>query len=173
MIFYFSATGNSKYVAQRLAGATGERLVFLRDAVRSRAYHYDLGRQERLGFVVPTYFFGLPSILTFFLKKLALNGYEDQYIYLVLTCGSTTAGAGSQMRKLLKEKGLALTYDDALVDYLVRKSYSAAYGARTLRRTIQKDVEDTLASEIIRSYDHPITQIAATAEADKVAIRTL
>ena len=50
MIFYFSATGNSKYVAQRLAGATGERLVFLRDAVRSRAYHYDLGRQERLGF---------------------------------------------------------------------------------------------------------------------------
>ena len=109
MIFYFSATGNSKYVAQRLAGATGERLVFLRDAVRSRAYHYDLSRQERLGFVVPTYFFGLPSILTFFLKKLALNGYEDQYIYLVLTCGSTTAGAGSQMRKLLKEKGLTLS----------------------------------------------------------------
>ena len=78
-----------------------------------------------------------------------------------------------ELKASLKEKGLALTYDDALVDYLVRKSYSAAYGARTLRRTIQKDVEDTLASEIIRSYDHPITQIAATAEADKVAIRTL
>ena len=78
-----------------------------------------------------------------------------------------------ELKASLKEKGLALTYDDALVDYLVRKSYSAAYGARNLRRTIQKDVEDTLASEIIRSYDHPITQIAATAEADKVAIRTL
>ena len=78
-----------------------------------------------------------------------------------------------ELKSSLKEKGLTLTYDDALVDYLVRKSYSAAYGARTLRRTIQKDVEDTLASEIIRSYDHPITQIAATAEADKVAIRTL
>ena len=78
-----------------------------------------------------------------------------------------------ELKSSLKEKGLTLTYDDALLDYLVKKSYSAAYGARTLRRTIQKDVEDTLASEIIRSYDHPITQIAATAEADKVAIRTL
>ena len=56
------------------------------------------GGQRAGGFVVPTYFFGLPSILNFFLKKLALNGYEDQYIYLVLTCGSTTAGAGDQMR---------------------------------------------------------------------------
>lgn len=109
MIFYFSATGNSKYVAQRIAGATGERLVFLRDAVRSRAYHYDLGREERVGFVAPTYFYGLPSILTFFLKKLCLNGYQDQYVYLVLTCGSSTGGAAEQACKLLKEKGISLS----------------------------------------------------------------
>jgi len=109
MIFYFSATGNSKYVAQRIADATGERLIFLRDAVRSRSYSYDLGRDERVGFVAPTYFFGLPSILTFFLQKLRLNGYKDQYIYLVLTCGNSTGSAAEQAVKLLKRKGLPLS----------------------------------------------------------------
>ena len=78
-----------------------------------------------------------------------------------------------ELKASLKEKGLALTYDDALVDYLVRKSYSAAYGARTLRRTIQKEVEDELATRIIDSYDNPITQIKATAENEKVALYTL
>ena len=78
-----------------------------------------------------------------------------------------------ELKASLKEKGLALTYDDALVDYLVRKSYSAAYGARNLRRTIQKEVEDELATRIIDSYDNPITQIKATAENEKVALYTL
>ena len=73
----------------------------------------------------------------------------------------------------LKEKGLTFTYDDELVKYLVGKSYSAAYGARNLRRTIQKEVEDTLASRIIDSYDNPITHIQATAEEDQVVLRTL
>ncbi len=78
-----------------------------------------------------------------------------------------------ELRDSLKEKGLSFTYDDPLVEYLVKQSYSAAYGARNLRRTIQKEVEDELASAIINSYDHPITQIAATAEDGKVALRTL
>ena len=78
-----------------------------------------------------------------------------------------------ELRDSLKEKGLTFTYDDALVSYLVKKSYSATYGARNLRRTIQKEVEDLLASAIINSYDHPITQISATAEDDKVVLHTL
>ena len=78
-----------------------------------------------------------------------------------------------ELKDSLKEKGLTFTYDDALVSYLVKKSYSATYGARNLRRTIQKEVEDLLASAIINSYDHPITQISATAEDDKVVLHTL
>ena len=79
----------------------------------------------------------------------------------------------NELKDSLKEKGLTFTYDDALVSYLVKKSYSATYGARNLRRTIQKEVEDLLASAIINSYDHPITQISATAEDDKVVLHTL
>jgi len=78
-----------------------------------------------------------------------------------------------ELQNSLKDKGFTFNYDDAIVDYLVKKSYSAAYGARNLRRTIQKEVEDELASRIIDSYDNPITQIKATAENEKVELYTL
>ena len=78
-----------------------------------------------------------------------------------------------ELKGSLKEKGLTFTYDDALVSYLVKKSYSATYGARNLRRAIQKEEEDLLASAIINSYEHAITQIDATAEEDKVVLHTL
>ena len=78
-----------------------------------------------------------------------------------------------ELKDSLKEKGFTFTYDDALVELLVKKSYSMAYGARNLRRTIQKDLEDVLATRIINSYDSPITQIRATAEDGQVVIHTL
>ncbi len=78
-----------------------------------------------------------------------------------------------ELKDSMKEKGLTFSYDDALVDYLVKKSYSATYGARNLRRTIQKEVEDSMALAIINSYDRPITQLCATAQDDKVTLQTL
>jgi ATP-dependent Clp protease ATP-binding subunit ClpA len=73
----------------------------------------------------------------------------------------------------LREKGITFTYDDALVAHLIHKSYSRTYGARNLRRTIQKELEDTMATKIIDSYDHPITQIKATVENDEVKLYCL
>lgn len=109
MIFYFSATGNSKYAAQRIADATGDRLISLSDAVRGRNYRYDVSRDERIGFVFPVYYWGMPSILDFFVEKLRLEGCRDQYIYVVLTCGQTTGNTADQLGKLLKKKGLTLS----------------------------------------------------------------
>ncbi|MBR4211272.1 MAG: ATP-dependent Clp protease ATP-binding subunit, partial [Oscillibacter sp.] len=76
----------------------------------------------------------------------------------------------NELRDSLREKAITFTYDDALVGYLTKKSYSRTYGARNLRRTIQRDLEDELASRIIDSYDHPISQVRATAEGDAVEI---
>ncbi len=70
----------------------------------------------------------------------------------------------------MKEKGIAFTYDDKLVDYLTHKSYSAAYGARNLRRLIQRELEDAIALEIINHYEHPISALAATAEGEKIVL---
>ena len=78
-----------------------------------------------------------------------------------------------ELKASLQEKGLTFIYDDALVEHLVKESYSATYGARNLRRTIQKEVEDVLANAIINSYDHPVTQLSATAEEGKVVLHTL
>ena len=78
-----------------------------------------------------------------------------------------------ELRDSLKEKGYTFHYDDALVELLVKKSYSAVYGARNLRRTIQKELEDQMAVRIIDSYDNPITQIKATAEDGEVKLYTL
>ena len=76
----------------------------------------------------------------------------------------------NELRDSLREKGITFDYDDALVAYLTKKSYSRTYGARNLRRTIQKDLEDELASRIIDSYDHPISQVKATAAGDAIEI---
>ena len=73
----------------------------------------------------------------------------------------------------LKDKAIAFTYDDALVTFLTKKSYSRTYGARNLRRTIQKELEDPMATKIIDSYEHPITQVKATAEDEAVKLYTL
>ena len=78
-----------------------------------------------------------------------------------------------ELKDSMREKGLTLSYDDALVKYLVKKSYSAAYGARNLRRTIQREVEDQLALTIINSFDNPVTQLFVTAEEEKVVIHGL
>jgi len=73
----------------------------------------------------------------------------------------------------LKEKGVTLTYDDGLLAYLTHKSYSLTYGARNLRRTIQKELEDPMAAQMIDSYEHPVSQIQATVENEQVKIYTL
>ena len=111
-----------------------------------------------------------------FLRPEFINRVDEIVYFIKLTEENFKPIARLMLDELtasLKEKGLQFAYDDALVDYLVGKSYSATYGARNLRRTIQKEVEDSLASAIIDSYDHPITQIAATAEDGKVVLRTL
>ena len=78
-----------------------------------------------------------------------------------------------ELCKSLSDKGYTFHYDDALVDYLVEKSYSMTYGARNLRRLIQKELEDPMAARIIDSFENPITQISATAADGAVQLYTL
>ena len=78
-----------------------------------------------------------------------------------------------ELKDSLADKGFGFMYDDGVVDVLVRKSYSAAYGARNLRRCIQKELEDPMAVRIIESFDHPITHIRAAAAHGKVVLETL
>ena len=111
-----------------------------------------------------------------FLRPEFINRVDEIVYFHQLTEENFRGIAGIMLEELktaLEEKGYHFTYDDALVDYLGKKSYSAAYGARNLRRCIQKDVEDPMAARIIESYETPITQIKATAEDGAVKLYTL
>ena len=78
-----------------------------------------------------------------------------------------------ELKDSLTDKGFGFMYDDGVVDVLVRKSYSAAYGARNLRRCIQKELEDPMATLIIDAFEHPVTQLKATAEDGEIKLYSL
>lgn len=88
MILYFSATGNSKYIAQELSMATGESMVPLKELVRNKDYVLTISDGEDFGVVMPTYWEGLPSILLDYLKQVNINlEGNNHYCYFVATYG--------------------------------------------------------------------------------------
>ena len=76
-----------------------------------------------------------------------------------------------ELRENMGRKNIALTWDDSLVDHLVREGYSVTYGARNLRRLIQKQVEDQIAEGIIARRGESSSQIMLSAENGKVEVR--
>ena len=111
-----------------------------------------------------------------FLRPEFLNRVDEIVCFNHLTRENFSGIARIMLEELcasLRDKGYTFRYDDALVDYLVEKSYSMTYGARNLRRLIQKELEDPMASRIIDSFEHPITQISATAADGAVQLYTL
>ena len=75
-----------------------------------------------------------------------------------------------ELRQSLEDRGLNLTWDQGVIDYLVEKSYSETYGARNLRRTIQRELEDPIAEKIIDSFESPISSITLHAENGTVTV---
>ena len=111
-----------------------------------------------------------------FLRPEFLNRVDEIICFNHLTKENFTGIARimlEELRTSLGDKGYTFRYDDALVDYLVEKSYSMTYGARNLRRQIQKELEDPMAARIIDSFENPITQISATAVDGAVQLYTL
>jgi len=76
----------------------------------------------------------------------------------------------TELKTVMAERGYELSYDSALVSHLADKSFSETYGARNLRRTIQKELEDVIASEIVDNHKGSASRISATAEDGKIKI---
>ena len=72
------------------------------------------------------------------------------------------------LQETLQGNGIDLKFDDLLVDFLVKKSYSIKYGARNLRRFIQKEIEDRASSAIISVYQNPITSISLSSDGEQI-----
>ena len=78
-----------------------------------------------------------------------------------------------QLRDTLEENNIRLTWDDSLVDYLIEDSFSVKFGARNLRRAIEKQVEDELANRIIAAWEHPLSGAHVSAADGKIIVQTI
>ena len=76
----------------------------------------------------------------------------------------------SELSDSLSNRGLTFTWEDSVVSYLVEKAYSVTYGARNLRRTIQREVEDPISERIIDSFETPITEISVCMKDGQIAV---
>lgn len=109
MIFYFSATGNSKYVAERIADATHDQIVSIPTCIRNGAYHFSPAELEKIGVVSPTYSWGLPVIVKEFLENLSVETKTNPYLFFIATYGTTTGRTGYFANRCLRQHGLSFS----------------------------------------------------------------
>jgi ATP-dependent Clp protease ATP-binding subunit ClpA len=76
----------------------------------------------------------------------------------------------SELQAALADKDLTFTWDDSILEHLVKHSFSASYGARNLRRYIQRHLEDPIATRIIESYLNPVKHLTASVEGDTIQV---
>ena len=105
MIFYFSGTGNSKWIANQLSKEQQEDLFFIPDAWKNDTWEFSLREDEKIGFVFPVYSWAPPVIVQEFIRKLVLKGYQQQYLFFVCSCGDDTGLTRQVMEKALAARG--------------------------------------------------------------------
>ena len=110
MILYFSATGNCKYVAARLAAAFGQESASIVDCIQDSAYSFT---DDTIGIVVPTYFWGLPSIVKEFLEK---ADFHTDYLYFIATYGTTPGASDVMAGKAIQGKFIDAFYSVRMPD---------------------------------------------------------
>ena len=110
MILYFSATGNCKYVAARLAEAAAQETLSIVDCIRDDRYAF---AGEEIGIIAPTYFWGLPSIVREFLEKAS---FETSYLYFAATYGTTPGAAGTLANKAIRGREIDAYYSVRMPD---------------------------------------------------------
>ena len=96
MILYFSATGNSKYVATRLIQFEKQELLSIVDCIRNDQYTFS---DKTIGIISPTYDFGLPSIVKEFLERAS---FQTEYLYYIASYGTTPGASGAIANKAIQ-----------------------------------------------------------------------
>ncbi len=108
-----------------------------------------------------------------FLRPEFINRVDEIITFNHLTQENFLGIADIMLRELqesLAGRGLSMTWDGNVRQYLVDKAYSVTYGARNLRRTIQRELEDPISERIIDSFENPISQIHVTVDNERIAV---
>ena len=146
MILYFSGTGNSNYVAKRIADALGDALVNLNDRIKSGDTS-PVETGERVIIVTPTYAWRIPRVVRDWLRKTELRGAKRSWF--VMTCGSEIGNADRYNRDLCTEKGLACMGTAQIVmpeNYIAMFSAPQADKARQIVAKAEPSIDRAIAA---------------------------
>lgn len=109
MIFYFSGTGNSKHVAEKIANSTCERMVYMSRNTILKNATYQIHKDEKIGFIFPVYWYTLPTIVEELIQHLTLSGYENQYVYGIATYAIAAGHAMDTLIHILKNEKIKVS----------------------------------------------------------------
>lgn len=110
MIFYFSGCGNSRFIAESIAQAINEPIVFIPEAERENHFEYTLAEGERVGFVFPIYSWQPPHLVMEFVRKLKF-AQSPAYVWMAVTCGDNGGVAEKVFGQQLAKIGWTLNAD--------------------------------------------------------------
>lgn len=119
MIFYLSGTGNTRWAAKTIAEKTGDKLVFIPDAIKEQTFDFHLENDERLGFCFPVHGWRPPKIVRYFISKLNVET-RGHYVYALCTAGDNIGETIDYLRKDLSAKVILL---DAAFSLIMPESY--------------------------------------------------
>lgn len=105
MILYFSATGNSKYVAEKIATSIDDEAHSIEKFKKT----ITLEKGEILGIVFPTYCWELPIIVRNYLERLTIAGTKNPYVFVLATFGTTPGAALDDCKHILKDRGILVS----------------------------------------------------------------
>ena len=111
MIFYFTGTGNSGYVATKLAKENNERLISISELItKNLELEFNLEPNEMIGIIYPIYAWAAPKMVREFIKKVKFNQYDsnNNYVFIIATCGENIGNAIIENKKQLALKGIKL-----------------------------------------------------------------
>lgn len=110
LLYCFTGTGNSLQVAKDLKENMKECKI---EAIR-RDKVYSLQKYKRIGFIFPTYYFGLPLQVKKFLEDINIKENIDTDFFAISTCGSNTGNSFEMINNILKSKGTFLRYSNKI-----------------------------------------------------------
>lgn len=127
MIFYFSGTGNSLWVAKQLSEVFKGKLVPIAEELKKPgSFSYQLSEEEKVFFVFPVHSWGPPVLISKFIEKLIFHNYNSQSVYLVCTCGDDCGYTNNIIKSLLKRKSIQLTASYSLImpnNYILMRGF--------------------------------------------------
>lgn len=150
MLIYFSATGNSKHCAEKIANSLNEDLIDIKDLIKSGTNTIDLSGQKYFGVVYPTFAWDIPYFIRDYFKQCKILGWENScYSFAVATCGGSEGYAVRHIEDILAKKGIKL---NSMFNLICPDNYILMFPLETEEETAKKVAESELAlDEIINA----------------------